>query len=124
MTRHEPLRPAPTTEGVAVDRAPVGPQEGLGEPVRGLYLLHLEPPYRHARHYLGYADDVARRVADHAAGGSRSSPLVRAALAAGSRVYLVRIWPGGDRTLERRLKRSGGSSRYCPACRASGDYHA
>ena len=89
----------------------------------GLYLLHFEPRYRHAGHYLGFADDVDRRVAQHRAAGERSSPLVRAALAAGSRVDLIRVWPNGDRGLERRLKRQGGLSRHCPACRASGSFH-
>lgn len=86
--------------------------------VRGLYLLHLEPRLFHAGHYLGYADDVARRVAEHVAGGARSSPLVRAALAAGSTVELVRVWPGGDRHLERRLKRRHEGPRLCPVCQA------
>lgn len=31
----------------------------------GLYLLHFAPPYKHARHYLGYADDIAARVRTH-----------------------------------------------------------
>lgn len=90
----------------------------------GLYLLHLEPRYQHAGHYLGYADDIARRVHEHAAGGSKSSPLIRAQLAAGGRIVLTRVWLGGDRHLERRLKRHNGLSRHCPTCRARGTYHA
>lgn len=89
---------------------------------QGLYLLHFEPRYQHAGHYLGFADDIARRCGEHLSGGARSSPLVRAARVAG-RVGLVRVWIGGDRTLERRLKRQGGLSRHCPVCRASGVYH-
>lgn len=90
---------------------------------RGLYLLHLEPGYLHARHYLGYADEISRRVREHRALGARSSPLVAAAIRAGSHVHLARVWPGGTRTLERRLKRGGGLSRHCPVCRATGRYH-
>lgn len=90
---------------------------------RGLYLLHFEPRYRHAGHYLGYANDVQRRVQVHMACGAKSSPLIRAALAAGSTVTLARTWPGGERTLERRLKNAGGLSRHCPICRLSGRFH-
>lgn len=91
--------------------------------MRGLYLLHFAPRYQHAGHYLGYADDVERRVAEHLACNGRSSPLVRAAITAGCEVTLARTIAGGTRTLERRLKRSGGLSRHCPLCRAAGTYH-
>lgn len=90
----------------------------------GLYLLHFEPRYRHAGHYLGYADAIERRVAEHLACGSKSSPLVRAAIAAGAAVTVARVWTGGDRRLERRLKNAHGLSRFCPTCRAAGSYHA
>lgn len=82
----------------------------------GLYLLHLEPPYRHAGHYLGYADNIARRVREHVDATRRSSPLVRAAIGADCTVTLARTWPGGDRTLERRLKRHHGLRPHCPIC--------
>ena len=82
----------------------------------GLYLLHFSRRLRHAGHYLGYADDVERRVAEHLAAGSKASPLVRAAIAAGAAVELVRTWPEGDRTLERRLKRHNHGPRLCPVC--------
>ena len=94
--------------------------EQLGARVDGLYVLHLEPPYLHAGHYLGWTDDVRRRVAEHLACGSKSSPLVRAAIDAGSAITLAAIWPGASRTEERRRKRCGHvGSRYCPVCRSS-----
>jgi hypothetical protein len=45
-----------------------------------LYLLHIEPRYRHAGHYLGFcqAERVDRRVNEHLAGGSKASPLILA----------------------------------------------
>lgn len=91
--------------------------------MRGLYLLHFEPRYLHAGHYLGYSDNVERRVAVHLACGSKSSPLVRAAIASGCAVTVARTIAGGTRTLERRLKKAGGLSRHCPVCRAGGHYH-
>lgn len=92
-----------------------------------VYLLHLEPAYSapyldaHGRrrvkvagHYLGStALDVADRIAQHVAGAG--SPLIRAAIAAGCRVELVRTWPGG-RQLERQLKRQHHHARYCSRC--------
>ena len=41
-----------------------------------IYLLHFQRSYRHARHYLGYTDDLAARLVAHRAG--RGSPLVAA----------------------------------------------
>lgn len=84
----------------------------------GLYLLHLEPPYQHAGHYLGFAVNIERRVRQHLRATGKASPLVRAALEAGSTVELARVWPDGDRTLERRLKNQHGHGRFCPICRA------
>lgn len=85
--------------------------------IAGLYLLHFDPPYEHAGHYLGWAANIERRVAEHLAASSAASPLVRAAIAAGSVVSLARVWVGGDRTLERRLKRRHEGPRLCPLCR-------
>lgn len=99
--------------------------EGVGvlPAAAGLYLLHIEPRYEHAGHYLGYADNIARRVREHLLPAANGSPLVRAALDAGSDVLVARLWLDGDRKLERRLKRQGGLSRHCPTCRATGTYH-
>lgn len=91
---------------------------------RGLYLFHLESRYHHAGHYLGYADDIGRRCREHERGGSKASPLLQAAHRAGCALAVVRVFDGGDRTTERRLKRGGGLSRHCPLCRERGTYHA
>ena len=48
-----------------------------------LYLLHIEPRYRHAGHYLGFTPDlrVNRRAMEHIDGvRHKASPLVLAAL--------------------------------------------
>ena len=38
-----------------------------------VYVLHFDPAYRHARHYIGWARNVDARLAAHLAGsGSRS----------------------------------------------------
>lgn len=83
-----------------------------------VYLLHFsEPLAGHAEHYLGSADDLAARMADHLAG--HGAKITAAAVAAGITLIVARTWPGG-RTEERRLKgRPIGSShlrRRCPLC--------
>jgi predicted GIY-YIG superfamily endonuclease len=88
--------------------------------MQGCYLLHFIPRFKHAGHYLGYADDIGRRVYEHEFGKS-GVRLITAAVAAGVQLHLVRTWEGGDRTLERQLKgRAKGSShlpRLCPICK-------
>lgn len=78
-------------------------------------LLHFERFYHHARHYLGYTEDLDARVAAHHAG--RASPLVAAAVRDGIGFCVAATWPG-DQTEERRLHRYRNSpQRLCPICR-------
>jgi predicted GIY-YIG superfamily endonuclease len=79
----------------------------------GVYLLHFSKPYQHARHYLGWARDIAARVEEHQAG--RGARLTAVAVAAGIELKLSRTWRG-DRGRERQLKQRG-KTRCCPACR-------
>ena len=84
-----------------------------------IYLLHFERSYHHARHYLGYTDDLEARVAAHRAG--HGSPLVAAAVRDGIEFCVAATWPG-DRREERRLHRYRNSPRrLCPICRATPD---
>jgi predicted GIY-YIG superfamily endonuclease len=78
-----------------------------------VYLLHFDQPYRHARHYVGWALNVKRRLAEHEAG--RGARLLAVAREAGITWQLARMWPGG-RARERQIKRQGGHSRQCPLC--------
>ena len=39
-----------------------------------VYLLHFERSYRHARHYIGFTQNLEQRLAEHRAG--RGSPLL------------------------------------------------
>lgn len=85
-----------------------------------VYLLHFDRPYKHARHYLGFAENLERRLAEH----RRADPgcyhrLMIVIHAAGIGFTLARTWNGG-RELERRLKRHGGATRLCPLCTPHG----
>lgn len=78
-----------------------------------VYLLHFDQPYKHARHYTGWAADLDARLAEHQAG--RGARLLAVVKAAGIGWTLARTWPG-TRTRERQLKNQGGASRHCPQC--------
>ena len=78
-----------------------------------IYMLHFSQPYKHARHYVGWTDDLLDRLDRHASGhGAR---LVAVITQAGIGFTLVRICEGTRRT-ERAIKNAGGAPRYCPAC--------
>ena len=80
-----------------------------------VYLLHFSAPVGHAQHYVGWTEglDPQPRFQRHLSG--RGSPLVRAAVRAGSTVSLARHTPG-TRAHERLLKRRKATKHYCPLC--------
>ena len=97
---------------------PAGCPGLLVPPADLVYLCHLVPAYRHARHYLGFAErsGLPKRLRDHATSDHQGARLLRVALAAAGDFQLVRLWLG-TRTLERRLKRRKATPRLlCPAC--------
>jgi hypothetical protein len=87
-----------------------------------LYLLHFDRPYKHARHYLGFAKDVSAmhaRIDAHyeaSTGDGKHHRLMQVVRAAGISFTLARVWPDGERSLERKQK-SNGHARRCPICR-------
>lgn len=84
-----------------------------------VYLLHFDRPYKHAQHYVGYAEDLARRLAHHASGSGAN--LMKVIKEAGIGFTLARVWEGADRNKERQIKNAGGGTKYCPICN---EYHA
>lgn len=80
-----------------------------------IYLIHFDIPYKHARHYLGYTDNLVWRLHQHWIGhGAR---LLQVTHDAGITWRLARTWEG-DRYLERRLKNQHNAPRLCPICQA------
>jgi predicted GIY-YIG superfamily endonuclease len=78
-----------------------------------IYLLHLDKPLRHARHYVGLADDLDARLERHASGnGARMLAVCRER---GITWSLARTWQG-DRKLERKLKRRKDAPQICLVC--------
>jgi predicted GIY-YIG superfamily endonuclease len=78
-----------------------------------IYMLCFHQPYKHARHYVGWTEDLLDRLDAHAKGhGAR---LIEVITHAGIGFTLVRIREG-TRRHERAIKNAGGAVRYCPAC--------
>ena len=88
-----------------------------------VYVLHFEPAYKHARHYIGWtaSTDITDRLNIHLQG--RGSPLIRAAVSAGVEIQLAETYQG-TRYLGRRLKRRHKTSQFCAICRAHRGGHA
>jgi hypothetical protein len=90
-----------------------------------VYLIHfdepigdLSNPHGQAHHYLGYTEDLEERLARHRAGnGAR---LLEVLAERGISWRLARVWPDGDKALERRLKNCHGGGRFCPICDPDG----
>lgn len=80
-----------------------------------VYLLHLDPPVKHARHYTGWTSDLDQRLEAHRAG--RGARLMEVVKQAGGTFQLARTWPG-SRTLERAIKNRKEAPKLCPVCSA------
>lgn len=79
-----------------------------------VYLLCFERPLAHARHYLGWASDLDRRLNEHRLGyGAR---LLAALIGAGIGWSVSRTWEGETRRFERALKNMKCTPRMCPRC--------
>jgi hypothetical protein len=78
-----------------------------------IYMLHFDQPYKHARHYVGFTEDLFYRLERHRHG--RGARLVEVIWDAGIGFTLVRVCEG-TRFTERLIKNAGGAVRYCPAC--------
>ena len=88
-----------------------------GEPASGdvgtVYLIRLDEPYEHARHYTGWTRDLDTRLEAHREG--RGARLMEVIKAAGITWRLARTWPG-TRERERAIKDRHEAPRLCPEC--------
>lgn len=79
-----------------------------------VYVLHFDPPFKHACHYIGFTDSLDTRFETHTNG--QGSPLVKAAIAAGSVITVAHVFEGADRTFERKIKNRRDVCKWCPSC--------
>ena len=78
-----------------------------------VYLIHLNTPYKHAKHYLGFSEKLPGRVQQHRRGnGARFMEVIAKQ---GISWHVSRVWDG-DRELEAALKTGNNSGRLCPTC--------
>ena len=78
-----------------------------------VYLIHFSKAYKHARHYLGSAEDVNERLDLHRKG--QGARLTQIAADAGITFEIVRTW-NGSRKEERKLKNRHNAPKLCPVC--------
>jgi predicted GIY-YIG superfamily endonuclease len=82
-----------------------------------VYLIHFGKRYHHAGHYVGFTDDVDRRMSEHRTGaGSR---LLAAVAAAGVPFAVAFTWLRASRAFERKVHRYKKTPRLCPICTGS-----
>lgn len=79
-----------------------------------VYLIHFDQPYKHARHYVGWAYCLLRRLRRH--GTPYGANLIRVITEAGIGWRVARVWQGADRAFERKLKNWAKPMRICPVC--------
>lgn len=84
--------------------------------IQGCYLLHCERPLSgRASHYIGWSSDMRLRIQAHMRGNG-GAKIVEAYARNDIRFVVVRLWPGGDRDLERTLHNRKNSPKLCPVC--------
>lgn len=94
-----------------------------------IYILHLDSPLHHALHYVGFSTDertLAARIKHHRRGTAncRFTEVLRER---GIGFTVARVMEG-DRTMERKLKRTKSIRDYCTICaekegRKAREYH-
>jgi hypothetical protein len=93
-----------------------------------VYLLHLSHPLtaqsgkgvKYSQHYLGWTDDLDRRIQEHRTGHHRvSARLMEVAHERNIGFVVARVWEDGDRWLERLLKSHKRHRDFCPVCQAA-----
>jgi predicted GIY-YIG superfamily endonuclease len=78
-----------------------------------VYILHLDSPLAHAKHYTGWSDHVESRLDHHKNGtGARFTQVCNER----GITYQLALVIDGDRTLERKLKNTKNVADYCPLC--------
>lgn len=85
-----------------------------------LYIIHFKEKYKHAQHYVGIAQNVEDRFAEHMAGrGARLLQVVREAgikIEACSTIKEFSDFSSAH-LAEKKLKATNNTKRYCPICK-------
>lgn len=81
-------------------------------------MLHFDHPYHHAKHYCGFTTrDVMKRIDEHMnVNSSKGSGLVKAVIRNGIGVKIGAVYVDSSTDLERKIKRSKNTRRFCKIC--------
>lgn len=85
-----------------------------------VYLVHFDRPIspnHTCMHYIGYAENVEKRVEYHRKGKSKVR-LFEVAKERGIGFVVSRVWEEGDKAFERKLKNRKNHKKLCPICQA------
>ena len=80
-----------------------------------VYLLHYEDAMHHAQHYLGWTNDLKKRLRCHTNGDRKTCVITHEFAQRGIPFTLVRAWPG-PLEFEKRLKKLKNNRLLCPTC--------
>jgi len=81
-----------------------------------VYLLHFSEPFHHAQHYLGWTNNLDKRLAEHRKGARQKCVLTDEIKRHGIPWRLVRTWEKVPLAFEKQLKRQKNGRRLCPIC--------
>lgn len=86
------------------------------------YLIHFSRKLHHAGHYIGFTNNLPRRMNEHLTNSPTGAKLLRALNPLGIEWEVVRVWDApewsnGGHALELALKRRKKASDFCPVCR-------
>ena len=80
-----------------------------------VYILHLNRPHHHAKHYVGFTMNTVEGRLNHHRRGI-GSKFLKAVMGTGNNFELVRIFENADRHFERWVKDQKQTEGFCPVC--------
>lgn len=80
-----------------------------------VYLLHFDRPHHHAQHYLGWTNNLGKRLMEHMNGRRDKCVLTSVIKDEGIGFKVSRLWCG-PLELEKKLKRRKNSRKLCSIC--------
>jgi predicted GIY-YIG superfamily endonuclease len=82
--------------------------------MEGVYIIHFNKPLNHAMHYIGYSNNIERRIKRHERGDGAA--ILRVLNERGIGWRCVAMFPGQKRDFERFIKNKHNTKKYCPIC--------
>jgi predicted GIY-YIG superfamily endonuclease len=100
-----------STAPLRATRLPAAPR--TYRPLGTVYLLHFARPLPSRRHYVGWTENLPRRIRQHATGTGAAE--TRRFAQACIPFAIARLWSNGTTELEQQITREG-AALHCPIC--------